>query len=325
MKNNSYPEISVIIPVFNCDKYISYAVESVLNQTFPNFELICVNDGSTDNSLEILMKMAAKDLRVQVINQPNEGVSQARNVALEQAKGRYITFLDADDMLESDHLKDMLSLAKQTDADVVVTNFAYFSENNLSDLKKKDMYQNECVHGQTALERIFTTSTVTWNKLYKRKCIGNIRFSPKFKIGEDGLFVLEVVRQADIVAFSSEAKYYYRIRMDGACNNKLSVSAFDGVESSVLHRSLLLGIDSCFKQIGDFRVLRACCLLLKRFENYDDEKESYRKQLATMKKHLKKVYNPLSKNKYISWKQHLFIGMYLINDNIAIRTMMKRI
>jgi glycosyltransferase involved in cell wall biosynthesis len=113
------PKISVIIPVYNVEKYLSQCLDSVINQTFKDFECICVNDGSTDNSLTILQEYSNKDNRIKIINQKNSGSSIARNKALRQSIGQYIAFIDSDDFVSNDYLEKLITVAEKENSNIV--------------------------------------------------------------------------------------------------------------------------------------------------------------------------------------------------------------
>ena len=113
-------KISIVVPVYNVEKYLSKCLESLISQTLADIEIICINDGSTDKSLEILENYASKDNRVKIINQENQGVSTARNNGLACANGEYVTFVDSDDWLESNSCEELYNKAIQTNSDIVL-------------------------------------------------------------------------------------------------------------------------------------------------------------------------------------------------------------
>ena len=113
------PKISVIVPVYNVENYLAQCLDSIINQTFMNFECICVNDGSTDNSLSVLHKYAGKDDRIKIIDQENKGLSGARNSALKIVSAQYITFIDADDFISIDYLEKLINVAEKENSDIV--------------------------------------------------------------------------------------------------------------------------------------------------------------------------------------------------------------
>ncbi|MBQ9034915.1 MAG: glycosyltransferase family 2 protein [Alphaproteobacteria bacterium] len=173
------PDISVIIPIYNVGLYLPRCLESVQRQTFKNIEIICINDGSTDNSAEILQQYAATDERIKIITQANKGLAAARNIGIENAGGKYIFFLDSDDYLHPQALDILYRAAKVNNAPIVVgeSYCRLQRENpntcvyNIKKLKPK-LYKNPLKD----LLRKRLVSAVTWNKLYKAEIIKNRRF-----------------------------------------------------------------------------------------------------------------------------------------------------
>lgn len=150
----SDPEVSVIIPIYNSYKYISETIESVLNQTLKNIEIVCVNDGSTDTTMEILLRYAKKDSRITILDQINKGQAAARNVGLSVAKGKYIYFLDSDDLIERDALKNLIQIAMERNLDILYFDGKSFYESE--DLKKKYPYYLNAYEYDTDLPKILT-------------------------------------------------------------------------------------------------------------------------------------------------------------------------
>ena len=131
-------EISIIVPIYNAEKYLCETIQSIFKQTFINFELICVNDGSKDKSLQILNFFKRIDKRIVILNQENQGVSMARNNAIAVAKGKYIAFLDADDLMHPLFLEKMYQTIRQENSDIVYCDYKIVSENfNQIDKTKK--------------------------------------------------------------------------------------------------------------------------------------------------------------------------------------------
>lgn len=205
------PEVSIIIPVYNVAKYLGCCLDSVLAQTFQNFEVICVNDGSTDNSWEILQQYALKDKRIKAITQENKGLSEARNTALKAAKGEFIAFIDSDDFIAPEFLTVLLKAQADTNADIIGCDFKkiYKETDSLKEVKKFHpkfyadalavlLHKNNFIHFNV------------WNKLYKREVIGDIRFIPDIYY-EDWVFNCCVFEQAQGFAWVKEKLYAYRI------------------------------------------------------------------------------------------------------------------
>ena len=214
--------ISVIMPVYNTEQYLRGALASVLGQTYTDLELIAVNDGSTDSSPEILKEAAASDKRVRIIDQPNGGVSRARNAALDAARGEWIYFMDSDDAIDPDMLKKLMELSEG--ADVVISGV------NEHDLKKdKEVITAYGLPDVTLrsreeigdyLENIFRYSkrgvfwNFLWNRLTRADLIrdAHLRFEEDVRLGEDFLFNTEVLKRASFVRVTGAAYYHYFVR-----------------------------------------------------------------------------------------------------------------
>ncbi len=227
-------KISIIIPVYNVEKYLSQCLDSLVNQTFKDIEIICVNDGSPDNSLEILNSYAQKDSRVKVISQENSGASIARNNALDHVTGEYIMFVDGDDWVELDTCKIALEASTSYGADVVM--WDYIGEFSAAS-RPKNIFDSDKVFDGTEVkplhrrfvgllgkelsepEKADALCTV-WGKLYKRNSIYdyNIKFYDIRKIGtyEDGLFNLDVFENISKVVYIHKHLYHYRKDNEGS-------------------------------------------------------------------------------------------------------------
>ena len=198
------PQISIIVPVYNSEKYLGACIDSILAQSYRDFELILVDDGSRDSSPRICDDYAQKDGRVKVIHKANGGVSAARNDGLDIAKGEYVTFIDSDDWVEREYLQ---SLYDKRSLDFVIGNFI----NQPSGKKRKI---NECTFIGDKLKdyikNTYLSNGYPWGKLFKNKIINNnaIRFK-KIKVYEDLLFCLEYVRHCSSICCMSKAHYHY--------------------------------------------------------------------------------------------------------------------
>lgn len=203
MKN---AKLSVIIPAFNADKYISRAIDSVLHQTLKDIEFVIVDDGSIDNTANIVKSFGE---RVKYYYQENKGVAEARNLGKANSNGEYIAFLDADDYVLPETYEKLLKIAQQTNADIVTCNFVLENENGLRrnafHYLKNEYYLNKRNDIAKAF-RILGNSCC--NKIYRGSLIQNIRF-PNLKIGEDAIFVLESFLRAKKMVYTNEPLYVY--------------------------------------------------------------------------------------------------------------------
>ena len=214
MQNNSV-KISVIVPVYNVEKYLPKAIESILNQSFKDFELFLVDDGSKDNSGKICDKYSLVDNRIKVIHQNNSGAYSARNNALNVAIGEYVCFFDSDDYIDINMLSDLYSLAKQYDSNLIVSGFyidTYYNSKdfivlnyipNTSNNSEVENIQNIDDFRKTAYLNFDRNMFYPpWNKLYKLSYIkdNNIKFPITYR--DDFPFVLNVIKDIDRVTYT---------------------------------------------------------------------------------------------------------------------------
>lgn len=198
--------VSVIIPIYNAEKFLKKCVSSVLEQSYKDFELILIDDGSADNSSVICNEFAEYDSRIVFIRQSNSGVSSARNCGLDIAKGEFIAFVDSDDYVEKDWLKMQIDVMSANSADVVVCGIKLDKEERKIFCPENSVCTKEEL--TAALQECGLLYPV-FNKLYRRKCISN-GFKTGMKFGEDLLFNLEYFRHIDKIAIVSQALYFYR-------------------------------------------------------------------------------------------------------------------
>lgn len=218
--------ISVIMPVYNSDCYVRSAIESVLTQDFDSFELILVDDGSTDTSGAICDEYAAKDNRVKVIHQKNAGTSAARNAGLAKAIGKYIAFCDHDDEYLPHLLKDNYELAEKEKADIVGFSLVQRREQAHGSILiyKKFCDENHCdenaIVQNYALICTNPAFNNVWCHIYKKNVVENVKFNPIYKHGcEDYVFNLEVLKKAKKTIYSKKTYYYHIIRHSSSSNN----------------------------------------------------------------------------------------------------------
>ena len=200
MKTNSqYPSISVIVPIYKAESYIHRCIDSILNQTFSDFELILVNDGSPDKSGDICNEYAQKDKRVKVFHQSNHGIGYTREFALQQAKGEYIQFVDSDDWIDSTMLQIMFEKASTENCDVVNCGFIEVlpneSKKHIFNYTNKEIFLQDIIANQWG---------VLWKLLFKRDLITShdIHFLPNIDNGEDYFFVTCCLLEAKQIGLS---------------------------------------------------------------------------------------------------------------------------
>lgn len=188
-------EISIIVAAYNIENYIEKCLNSLLNQNFEkNYEIIAINDGSTDNTLEILKKYEIKNDKIRVINQKNQGLSQVRNRGIKESKGEFICFIDGDDYVEKTYLKDMYDTLKKENVDLIVSGF--FLDFNGKKEKDKRFTENIKLNSLDGVKYIFKDkiNTAVWNKIFKKNIImENDIIFPEIRGAEDYTFILEYI------------------------------------------------------------------------------------------------------------------------------------
>lgn len=224
-------KVSVIVPVYNVEKYLRQCLDALVNQTLKDIEIICVNDGSSDNSLQILQEYSYNYPNIIVINQKNQGAGLARNVGINQAQGDYIGFVDPDDWIEPDMFEILYNKAVMTDVDIVECDYRMVFENStkiknrtlfgsLHTWKKFPIACGKIFDWKYVKTQVFSgLRCMVWNRLYKRSLIfdNNLSF-PKGK-GEDYPFSLDAVLSAKSIVHCGKILYNYRIRKASLSNN----------------------------------------------------------------------------------------------------------
>lgn len=213
--------ISVIIPVYNVEEYLHVCINSVLMQTYSDFEIICIDDASTDSSIEILNYFSNKDSRVKVIrNEKNSGMGHSRNIGMDAAEGKYILFLDSDDWLSLNALEKLVEKSEEANLDVLMFKAIAYYQNNENfgmreyfDMEIMEKYDNKIFnHWDLDKTQFFKIPIVVWNKLYLKSFLdeNRIRFCDENYIQEDNPFSCEVLINAQRISFINE--YFYNRR-----------------------------------------------------------------------------------------------------------------
>ena len=222
--------ISLIIPVYKVEKYLEKCIQSVINQTYENLQIILVDDGSPDNCGKICDEYAKKDHRIEVIHKSNGGLSDARNKGLEIAKGEYIGFVDSDDYIEADMYEVLYNLLKQYNADVSICNFYTVSQGKIS-IKNADNGINEYNRIEILKEILLDKNiqSYAWNKLYKKELFDEIKY-PVGKKYEDIGTTFYLLEKCNKVVVTGKPEYYYINRQDSIVNNVTETTITDYIE-----------------------------------------------------------------------------------------------
>lgn len=211
--------VSVIVPVYNIEKYLKECIESIINQSYKNIEIILVDDGSTDKSGIICDEFEKLEKRIKVIHKENGGAASAKNRGLDEANGEYICFVDGDDYIFIDFIEDLYNQLIEYNADISECSFYYLYKSHI----EKDSFKsnNAFFTSQDYLNQYVDEwqSSLFWNKLFKSSVIGDIRFKQERRCIDDEFFTYKVVLNAHSITRNSNHKYYYRQRKSSAVQN----------------------------------------------------------------------------------------------------------
>lgn len=261
MKNNIeyIPKVSVIIPVYNTEEYLRECLDSVVNQTLKEIEIICVDDGSTDGSLEILKEYAAKDKRIKVIHQENKGVSYARNVGLTNVIGEYIMFIDSDDYILPNTLQVLYDKIKSSNADLLVFGGDIFPDDGTHQWEKSVLSSPNKTYDHFDKKIIFNEESVRpfpVNKVYSSSFMKkfNFMFDTSLSLGEDQLFVCTILPHVNKIIFFDLKVYIYRVGRPNSAMTQNNKNLYKKLND---HITILNKIAEYWSKIGFFSECRS--------------------------------------------------------------------
>lgn len=314
------PKISIIVPVYNCEKYISNCINSILEQSFKDFELILVDDGSSDRSFEICESFAKKDNRVRAIHQPNSGVSRARNRGMDEAKGEYIGFVDGDDCVDKEMYERLYKNLAYNNADISIcgiVNYFVKKDGTTEKVRQSQVDGFWIFSGEQALKealqsRLYSVNPV--NKLFKRELFDKLRY-PEGKISEDAFLIPVVISKAGKVVCDSKPMYYYLRRENSITTSNFSDRDWDVVEAYKNHLNMVSEKFPNLKKVAKFRYLWAYTYVIDKImlsENSENYLKDFKKAFDFIKKNiLEIIFNP-----YFSLKRKIAVIVLLINKKI---------
>ena len=221
MEVKEQPLITVAVTIYNIKEYLQRSIESVCNQTYSNLEILLVDDGSTDGSEKVCDEYAGRDSRIRAIHKKNGGPSEARNLAIEQARGEYIAFVDGDDWIEPDMYEHMYLAIRKADADLAVCAYKEVSANHVADPTNDTILyfdKDEALESFIKEEEDVCIQNAAWNKLFKKELLKNLRF-PVGKLYEEIVFTTKLLHEADRVVYLNQGYYNYVVDRVGSIMN----------------------------------------------------------------------------------------------------------
>lgn len=298
-------KITVAVAVYKTEKYLERCIDSILNQTFKDFELILIEDGSPDHCGEICDVYAAKDSRVRVIHQVNKGISAVRNRALDEAVGEYLAYVDSDDFLNEGYLEILYRVAVKTNADITMCRYLQFKSKEDLSIERYDAEKvsYSVIDNMTALKNLMTFSdnsyidyVVAWNKLYRRSIFEGVRY-PEGKIYEDEAVAHLLIYQCDKFAIAEAALYYYFYNPTGIMKSEFNLSqlqALDIYEGKIEFFKEKKGMEELFRSAVEmgYRIYDSKWKSAKISKNYPDAVREVEKKYIDYYYKYRKTYKP---------------------------------
>lgn len=317
------PKVSVIIPSYNVAPYLETCVNSILTQTMPDFELIIINDGSTDLTAEVMDKLARIDSRIRLFSQENQGPSGARNVGIGQARGEYVCFVDGDDVITENMLEEMCHMIEVSKADVCIGGIKSFR--NLKTVPKKATNA-----GYATLNSLEATNILLYEKgilnsqcakLYKRSVMGDIRFDSEIAFGEDMYFNYNIFKAAKKIVLSSFTPYYYLQRSGSVMRASFNMKRADSllvakkIQEDVKKRKDKVLKDAAINKLFTESVAIAGLMPLKHRRS-----DLYVNCMQYIEKNKSFIFH----NARISKKNKVFSGITIVNKGLLINLLWVR-
>lgn len=303
--------VSIIVPVYDIEEYLVECIESILAQTWKHFEIILVDDGSTDSSGKMCDEYAEKYNCIFVIHKKNGGLSSARNAGIDVARGNYLAFIDSDDVVHPDYLRELVNIVEKENADLVACDFCVGTSCQWGETSeiKYDIRRDEDV-----LERMNDNDvvvTVAWNKLYHAKFFKeyNLRY-PEGKIHEDMFLTPQILHCTNKMVITNQKLYFYRQRKNSIMNSSFSIKQLDSLEAIEFRIALFTKWDKKELQLKEYEsYIRKAKELYRKMKNGEEEYEQEKKKIKM------KMLNILKEKKVVyllNWKYKIKLITFLI-------------
>lgn len=213
--------VSIIVPVYNVEKYLEKCMKSILNQTYSNLDIIVVDDGSSDNCPRLCEKIKLLDNRIKVFHKANGGVADARNFGLSKAIGQWVCFIDSDDYLKPTYIETMIRLAYKYKTDIVCCGYQFANEEGTAIVGECELQKEKCLSREDALFELICDRirSYPWNKLFKRKLWNGELWSTAYKVYEDNATVYKIFAKAKKIVISDSKEYFYVQRSNSALHS----------------------------------------------------------------------------------------------------------
>ena len=276
-------KISVIVPVYNVEAYLERCVESILQQTYAHFELILINDGSTDSSGQICDHLASQYENIKVYHIENAGVSNARNMGIQLATGSWVTFIDSDDFVTQDYLATLASAAEGLNVGFVIAPLHHIKNGIVTDLPshsgKTELWSTE----ETMKELLMTTRTSFFPvaKLFKRDLLADEKFNTNYHLAEDALFLTELLLKTRCSCVFIDKPVYYYDHREGSATTSVNRHVFDTIE---VYQQIIAQVSQVFPNLKYELINRECWSYITVYDKIIfTSREEYQKEKAELR------------------------------------------
>ena len=273
MTEQKTPEISIIVPVYKVEKYLNGCIDSILAQTFTDFEVILVDDGSPDNCPALCDAAAARDDRIRVIHKPNGGVSTARNAGLDAARGNWIGFVDPDDAIDRTYYEKLYALVKRSGVKVAISNIFYIEDDGSKSSYQDRPFRDEILTREEAVQRIRATPMIhVTTRLHHRDILKDLTF-PVGKNYEDAFTTPMILDRVTRVACLAEPLYHYRINPESIMHQQAKLKNLDEIDANygMLQCALKYGMkDAAFLQ---YQIMKSYFKKIRKNLPPEDQKD----------------------------------------------------
>ncbi len=311
MTNINSPLISVIIAVYNPGKYLRPCLDSIVNQTYKNLEIILVDDGSTDESLAVCKEYAEKDNRVIVHHKENSGVSATRNKGIDLSHGDYYSFIDSDDYLEPDTYQYLIDIINKHNVDAV--NFEHFiTYPSKETIHKTSDDQYGLYNKADSMKRLVKSFPFAWNKLFSKKIIDGIRFNEQIARGEDGLFARQAFDKAESAYFTSKPLYHYVQSEESAVRGKFRKSQLTAIKLIDIYDSFFM---DKYPDLHSTVMCQLMNLLTMLYVDMRSDDCDYRSEQKAVVKEFRKIYSR-TKLTNLGAKQKFLLRVFRISPTV---------
>ena len=292
-------KISVIVPVYNVEAYLERCVESILQQTYAHFELILINDGSTDSSGQICYHLASQYENIKVYHIENSGVSNARNMGIQLATGSWVTFIDSDDFVTQDYLATLASAVEGVNVGFAIAPLHHIKNGIVTDLPphsgKTELWSTE----ETMKELLMTTRTSFFPvaKLFKRDLLADEKFNTNYHLAEDALFLTELLLKTRCSSVFIDKPVYYYDHREGSATTSVNQHVFDTIE---VYKQIIAQVSQAFPNLKYELINRECWSYITVYDKIIfTSREEYQKEKAELR-------NWIVQHRHEIWKDAYF-------------------